>query len=558
MKKLLSICFLFILTSVLNAQVSKTVSVTTAGTLSTLLTPTEKTTLTDLTITGNIDARDFLTLRNMPKIEYIDIESTNIVSFTGTGGTDFFNASTIYPANTIPKYAFGWNNWNNRKTSLLKIFLPNNLIVIDEHAFDGCINLMNVDFPNTLESIGEYAFFLCSNIQTVIFPPLVSEIKIATFSNCTNLKNISLTTSISKIHSAAFSMCNSLETLNIPFSVNYIDYEAFSNCNSLNNINVDIQNQFLCSIDGVLYSKDRKRLLKYPSGRDGDFVIPNDVKVIDKYSFNTSYKLNNVTLSIGIDSILVGAFRECTRLTSIQFPPTVKFLGEAVFMWCSNLNNISLSDSIKMIGIGTFYGCSGLREINLPNKIDSIHSGAFGDCTSLTNITIPNSVVYIGVNSFSRCYALNSIQLSNKLNSIGNNAFDGDTNLNSIILKSNIPPLVGSNVFDGVNKASCILTVPNGTKTVYNRAYVWREFYNINEDLTTNLSKHQNSELRIYRDYSFIIIDGLKKNSTAILYTLDGRQEQSFKSSGKRLFIPAKSNTIYLLKTEGKAYKLML
>ena len=62
-KNLLTLlCFCCIMAA--QAQVSKTINVTTAGTLSSLLTAEEKISVTNLTVTGNIDARDVMCMRD--------------------------------------------------------------------------------------------------------------------------------------------------------------------------------------------------------------------------------------------------------------------------------------------------------------------------------------------------------------------------------------------------------------------------------------------------------------------------------------------------------------
>ena len=58
---------LFMLFAVLNSnsQVNKTLEVTTPGTLSALLTESEKSTITHLTVTGPIDARDIKAIKQL-------------------------------------------------------------------------------------------------------------------------------------------------------------------------------------------------------------------------------------------------------------------------------------------------------------------------------------------------------------------------------------------------------------------------------------------------------------------------------------------------------------
>ena len=69
-------------------QILKTINAT-PGSLNSQLTSSEKNTITDLTITGSIDASDFRIMRDsMPFLSMLDISAVTIASYTGSGGTN--------------------------------------------------------------------------------------------------------------------------------------------------------------------------------------------------------------------------------------------------------------------------------------------------------------------------------------------------------------------------------------------------------------------------------------------------------------------------------------
>src|ERR1035437_7990688 len=110
MKKLLPIIIGLLVGNMLQAQVSLTINETTAGTLSTLLTKNQKDSVTHLTITGTINACDFVAMWKIQKLSILDLSGATIVEFKDTnhmGPVSYsYGPDTIYPANTIPISAF--------------------------------------------------------------------------------------------------------------------------------------------------------------------------------------------------------------------------------------------------------------------------------------------------------------------------------------------------------------------------------------------------------------------------------------------------------------------
>ena len=157
MKKVLLTFTVSCIVILLNAQVSKSLQLT-AGTLSTTLSADELATVTNLTLSGTIDARDFLTMRNkMPKLNSIDLNETIISPYSGKLGTLGPGNTYDYPANTIPSNAF----YNNSTGKYLLYFqFPKTLTAIGDYAFNNC-GIIEITIPSTVTSIGKYAFYIC-------------------------------------------------------------------------------------------------------------------------------------------------------------------------------------------------------------------------------------------------------------------------------------------------------------------------------------------------------------------------------------------------------------
>jgi len=166
MKQLFIALFALALTLTSMAQVTKILNVTTAGTLSSLLTAEEKSTITNLTLSGNIDARDFKCMRDeIVGLAVLDIKDVYIIEFIGDGGTAGY--SYYYPSNEIPYSAFYEFSTNLGKSTLYTVILPNSAISIGTVAFGHCFSLTNVTFGDSLQEIGDYVFGRIGHSQVI-------------------------------------------------------------------------------------------------------------------------------------------------------------------------------------------------------------------------------------------------------------------------------------------------------------------------------------------------------------------------------------------------------
>ena len=220
----------------MQAQVSKNTDVT-AGNLGTIITATELSTITNLTLTGTIDARDFETIKNqMPLLAELDISETTVTSYDGTEGT-YYGSYYSYPANAIPDNAFYDPSTGIGRTSLISVLLPSSIASIRLSAFMGCSGLTSITIPSSVTSIEKYAFYTCGGLKSVTIPSSVTSIGEGAFYGCYGLTSITFP-SIDALAPGVLQSCTGLTSFTIPSSVTSIGFNAFWGCSNLTSITI--------------------------------------------------------------------------------------------------------------------------------------------------------------------------------------------------------------------------------------------------------------------------------------------------------------------------------
>lgn len=322
------------------------------------------------------------------------------------------------------------------------LVIPDSVEFIGERAFCGIDTLESIVLPRNLKTIEPSVFSWCSKLKSIVIPDGVTTIKNGAFSGCNSVSSIVIPDSVETIESYAFSGCNEIVSFDVSAFIKSIGYNVI-NGSKLKAINVDDNNENYCDIDGLLYTKDKKTLLVYPSGKGSVCSVPDGTITIEYRSIGQD--ITTVILPNSVKSIKSYAFQS-SNLTNITFGTGLESIEEAAFSYCDNLTNITLPDSLKTLSKSAFEDCEGLEYVDIGNGVTSVETDAFSRCKNLKTLIIGNSVKNIGRDAFYGCEKLESVVIPDSVETIGSAAFMDCDNLTSITIGKGIKKL--GRIFD--------------------------------------------------------------------------------------------------------------
>ena len=246
--------------------------------------------------------------------------------------------------------------------------------------------------------------------------------------------------------------------------------------------------------DGTLTISGRGEMTDYSSSKHAPWStlikrvrIEEGVTSIGDYAFKNCSKLSSVELPESLTDIGSCAFRLCAALTEFTIPDSVTSIGDYAFCACKSLSSVTIPDSVTSIGDRAFAGCPLLvltvtrgsypeaycwnddlsfRYVNSCGKdlswmlkdgtLTISGSGEMADYNgddlpwdtgAVKELVIEDGVTSIGDYAFAFCNGLSSVTIPDSVTSIGSNPFTGCSALKQIQVSPKHPVLA---VIDGV------------------------------------------------------------------------------------------------------------
>ena len=444
------------------------------------------------------------------------VEAKTKVTYTLKKGTLTIKGKGAMPA----KMKF------RRNKKIKKVIIKKGVTSVSYEAFALCKNLNSVTIPSTVKTIGIRSFY-GTKISKITVPSKTKTIGQGAFGSCKSLKTIVMPgdfklkleedTDDKLWYVASDQSAVDTITFNTKLKLANVSYL------SANNLVVAKNDPSYQSIEGVIYTKDGKGIVRVPQKRtelkikegctefnmqsvlynstdsEGDefnncsklkkIVIPSSVKSINKIKYKTD-RADACDMHVDTIEIAPKDFDANSLYAlgsslgkNITIESLMKLLPDQItykdHMYITKDHgllkydgkdaNVEIPEEITWIAPEAFYRNETLKNVKLPSKITTIEENTFYGCSELEAVVIPDQVTMIGKSAFDECTVLKSVTFGKSLKVIKDHAF-ASVNIRNFTIPSGIQK-IETGAFAGINQIGTV-TFEGSTKYVATDAFM--------------------------------------------------------------------------------------
>jgi hypothetical protein len=406
----------------------------TAGNLSQHVSDTQ---ITELTVTGTMDARDFLFITDeLTELTSIDLSQATIVPYNT--GRALYGTVTAYGANEVPRTAFFGKK-------LTHVSLPAGVQSIGFAAFAGCDRLESVTLPSSLVYLADYAF-AGSGLTSIELSSAIIDMGKGVFSRCEAMTSAVINSRT--VGDFAFLGAVLLNDVRLGAGVEYIFKGAFNGCKALKGLTID-PNCRLSRIDDEAFINsglEQFDIKSLPVGTIGDWALAQT-------------SLSNIDLSDGMTMLGEGALAHNLQLENVTLPGVGHDNG-----------NGRNGDDV-----------GGRRRAAAPvHTLTTINDYTFaGDGMLNAGNLLKQDVAHIGNYAFYNVSAeIDTMRLPESVAYLGDMAMAGMIGMKVLKTDATTVPELGNDVWAGVNQPRVPLIAPDSESTeLYKQADQWMYFF---------------------------------------------------------------------------------
>lgn len=298
-------------------------------------------------------------------------------------------------------------------TGIKSIVLPEGLTGIGNGAFDGCSGLTSIAIPSTINYIGAAAFANTGNLKTVTFTagetPNAEELvfgETLTASGTVDsekgafyksgITNMVLPSRPISIGAYTFGYCNSLESVTFGGALTKLGTGAFNYDYALTAVN-GFENTGITELEDSIFSAG------YDAAKTGSLAsitLPETLERIGTSVF-LNQSLTSVTIPASVKYIGQSSFASNKKLKTFEFAEgsQLEETGTYLFQNCSSLTSLVFPESVKTIG-GSFLRGTSVKEFSVPALVEELANNFFAGAASLEKVTFPKNTQLKAIRSF--------------------------------------------------------------------------------------------------------------------------------------------------------------
>jgi hypothetical protein len=302
-----------------------------------------------------------------------DIENLNVVMYTKMDRLIALDLRDTTGLTKLDSWAFSSVDKYDDEggVPLSALILPESITEIDYDCFRSCKTIKALIAPG-VKILRSYALADCKNLAIMKFADIMDLLEESSIGWNDAITEITL--NAKHIGQRLVPGCEKLTKVIIGPDVEIMENGPFHEINKVKEIKVAKENTHFKDIDGLLYSADGTRFIRYPCAHEGkELTLPDVVTIIDSDAFAYTH-LEKVSL------------------------PNVSVITSCAF-WSSSIQEVSIPKATE-IGYGAFYRCGSLNKLTLPNTVTKIGSNAFLHTFNLKSFFIPSTVTTIDSSAF--------------------------------------------------------------------------------------------------------------------------------------------------------------
>lgn len=180
--------------------------------------------------------------------------------------------------------------------------------------------------------------------------------------------------------------------------------------------------------------------------------------------YDYSNLIHSVIIKEGITHLSQLGFYNCVNLQEIQFPNSLKTIGESCFRQCERLESLSFPNSLERIKAYAFMDCNALKTVTIPCSTTIEESAFTTTCNSIKNVTITagTGIMPTTTSLVQPWVYANTITLCDGIQNLPPNFLTGFSQCSSLVLPKSLN-LIDQNALVNCNLQTITILNPNCT-----------------------------------------------------------------------------------------------